>query len=83
MLMTIEFFAEIVATGSACWATGSGYVCSADMVFDATDTRAELGSSRTDSLPSTSDNTPTLLKISISAPAPARDSLASLSQYRQ
>ena len=79
MLMTIEFFAEIVATGSACWATGSECVCSADMVFDATDTRAELGSSRTDSLPSTSDNTPTLLKISISAPAPARDSLASLS----
>ena len=48
MLMTIEFFAEIVATGSACWATGSECVCSADMVFDATDTRAELGSSRTD-----------------------------------
>ncbi len=61
------------------WLSMSTGVYAEHMVFDATDTRAELGSSRTDSLPSTSDNTPTLLKISISAPAPARDSLASLS----
>lgn len=77
--MACELQLIVFDSSRGCYGSPSFLARKLVMVFDATDTRAELGSSRTDSLPSTSDNTPTLLKISISAPAPARDSLASLS----